>query len=154
MAENRNYFKVDGVLFSKHTRTVQGKKDPTQQYQFRSFVLEIKSQYTYKDKQSGVEKMGERSELVEFDVGKGVDIDSFSVKDVITVSFRLTGKQYDGKNGGKVIFSKNSAYAVNYADLDAKRSNHTGNVPITPQKETVFIVPDPADDAPDDDLPF
>jgi len=154
MAENKNYFKVDGVLHSKHTRTVQGKKDPTQQYQFRSFVLEIKSRYNYKDKKTGADKSGERSELVEFEVGSGVDVDSFSVKDAITVSFRLTGKEFTPVNGDKKVFSKNMAYAVNYADLDVKRDTHEGNVTVYPKKESVFIPPDPADEEEGSDLPF
>ena len=154
MAENKNYFKVDGILYSKNTRTVQGKKDPTKSYNFDSFVLEIKSRYAYTDKKTGLEKSGERSELINFDVGQKVNMDSFSAGDVITVSFKLTGKEYPSKNGGgNMIFSKNYAYEVNFAALDADRPNHKGKVTVDAMSNTAELGFPPVDDD-DSDLPF
>lgn len=153
MAENKNFFKVDGVLYSKNTRMVQGKKDPTKTYEFNSFILEIKSVYTYTHKETGIEKSGERVELVQFDAGQKVDLDMFNAGHVITVSFKLTGKEYPGKNGGgKVIFSKNYAYKVEFADLDASRPNHKGKVTVGAISSPTELDFPPTDD--DDNLPF
>lgn len=156
MAENKNYLKVDGILHSKSTRTVQGKKDPTKSYNFNSFVLEIKSRYSYTDKVTGVEKSGERSELVNFDTGQKVNLDNFSAGDTITVSFKLTGKEYPSKNGGgKMIFSKNYAYDINFADLGAERPTHQGKVTVEAMSSTAELGFPPSDDDLDNDnLPF
>ena len=156
MAANENKFKVDGILYSKNTRKVQGKKDPSKTFEFHSFILEMKNSYTYKDKDSGADRYGERNELFQFDAGQKVDLDGFSIGDVITVSFELRGKEYPGRNGGgKVVFSKGYAYKVEFAALDAKRPDHKGKVTVEAMSSTAELdFPGMDDDFNNDNLPF
>lgn len=138
MAENKNFFKVDGVVYAKPVQSGVSKKTG-KDYSIPSLILEIKSNYQGKT----------FSELPEFNLSKGVNIDAYNVGDLVTVSFSLTGKKFGDwhKTMPKAIF-------VKHADLDANRDNNMGKVTTQPETEKVFTGANPEDDFDGDELPF
>jgi hypothetical protein len=142
MAEST--FIAEGTLYDKNTRTVPGRKDPTQTYNFSSFKLEMKSFYndkTYVD-------------IPEFQCGKGVNIDDYSIGDLISVRFVLKGKKVSDTWHKTEL----SAIYVKHADMSSSKDNKPKGEILArdippPKREEVFVPPDPNDENPDD-LPF
>lgn len=137
MAENKNYFRVDGVVFAKPVKEGISKKG--EPYSIPSLILEIKS--IYKDKIY--------STTPEFILGKGVGVDDYAIGDMVTVTFALEGKtrKYNGKEW---IDTHPRAIYVKHADLDANRDTHQGNVPV----DNTFVAPEPGAEEDFSDLPF
>lgn len=146
MADTKNYHTLDGTLYAKNTRQVQGVKDPSQTYEFKSIVLEVKTTKKVKTKEDKyIDKTF--SELPEFDLGYGVDYDQFDVGDPITVKFAVEGREYKGRDGVKKVMTKLKALFISFSVIDGK--------PAKVQKEEVFVAPNPLiDDLPSDELPF
>jgi hypothetical protein len=137
MAENKNYYKVDGVVYAKPVQSGTSKKTG-KPYSIPSIILEIKTRY--KDK--------EYTTLPEFMLGNGVSVEGYEIGDMVTVSFALDGKKIGD-------WHKTSARAtyIKFADLDADRNTHTGKVKV----DEVFQPPLPMEEKeeePEDDLPF
>jgi len=160
-----NIFKTSGIIYEKPVRIAFGKKkcekcngtgkitnnenketcpickgkkkidDPTKEYKFPSIILEMKK--TYKDK--------EYTDLPEFELGRGVNIDDFKVGDSIDITFALSGKKISDtfhKTALKALYIKHSD--LNYGvDVDTPQE----------QRENTFTPPNPYDKE-DDDLPF
>src|SRR5574343_576537 len=129
MKDQNNFYPIEGVVYAKPVRVVEGKKGTKNEgktFEFASIILEVKREY--KDKTY--------TELPEFELGKGVNLDEYMIGDRVTVFFALSGKKisdtYDKKEvGGKVP----SDYA---------------------KRETIFVPPSPMDDEDEgnDPLPF
>lgn len=148
MSDIKNYFSIDGTLYAKNTRTVTGKKDPSQTYEFKSIILEVKNIKKVKTNDGKfIEKTF--SELPEFDLGYGVDDSQYEVGDAITVKFSVEGREYKGGDGQKRIMTKLKAVFLKFTDINGK--------PAKAQEEDVFAPPDPtiSDDMEGlDNLPF
>jgi hypothetical protein len=137
MAENKNYYKVDGVVYAKPVQEGTSKKTG-KPYSIPSIILEIKTRY--KDK--------EYTTLPEFMLGNGVSVEGFDIGDMVTISFALDGKKVAN-------WHKTSARAtyIKFADLDANRDTHTGKV----KTDEVFQPPLPIEEGGGDEpdgLPF
>ena len=137
MEENKNYYKVDGVVYAKPVQSGTSKKTG-KPYSIPSIILEIKTRY--KDK--------EYTTLPEFMLGNGVSVEGYEIGDMVTISFALDGKKIGD-------WHKTSARAtyIKFADLDADRNTHTGKV----KTDEVFQPPLPMEEKeeePEDDLPF
>lgn len=146
MADTKNYHTLDGTLYAKNTRQVQGVKDPSQTYEFKSIVLEVKTVKKVKTKEGQyIDKTF--SELPEFDLGYGIDCDSYAIGDAITVKFAVEGREYKSRGGEKKIMTKLRALFVSFTDIN--------RTPPKTKDEEIFVAPNPLiDDIPDNDLPF
>ena len=134
-------FTTEGTLFDKNTRTVQGKKDPTQSYTFSSFKLEMVSNQGGKT----------YTEIPEFHCGKGVNIDDFEIGDYVSVRFVLKGKKISDtwyKTEANAIFVKR-------AELEGSKDNKAtrGGV-YTPNTNWVPPVPESGEQEKETDMPF
>jgi hypothetical protein len=138
MAENKNYYKVDGVVYAKPVQSGTSKKTG-KPYSIPSIILEIKTRY--KDK--------EYTTLPEFMLSNGVSVEGFEIGDMVTISFALDGKKIGD-------WHKTSARAtyIKFADIDAGGNPHTGKV----KADEVFQPPVPVEEQgeifEDDGLPF
>lgn len=136
MANNNNYYKIEGVIYAKPVRTAPDKKGKNGgvPYEFPSIVLEIKR--TYKEKTY--------TTLPEFELGRGVNTDGFDVGDLVEITFALEGKKIGDwhKTTAKAIYLRHPD--VNYNDSRDVDRQET-------KRETVFVPPAPDSD-PDDDL--
>jgi len=124
-----NSFSIKGTLFAKDTRRVPNKKKPTEpDYEFNSIRLEIST------------RTGERvwTEIPEFNLGKGVSFEEYSVGDFIEVWFSLAGKKVSD------TWWKTSLQAnmIRFADLDTDGRRPTSAKPKK-EVETVFVPPTP-----------
>jgi len=133
-----NIFKTSGIIYAKPVRRADGKKGTKNEgkvFEFPSIILEMKK--TYKDK--------EYTDLPEFELGRGVNIDDFKVGDTIDITFALSGKKISDtfhKTALRALYIKYSE--LNYGvDVDAPQE----------QRENTFTPPNPYDKE-DDDLPF
>lgn len=144
MAENKNFHKVDGVLYDKPVKEGTSKKG--EPYSIPSIVLEIDD--SWQDKNG---KYHEGSSLVEFRLSKNVVsfLDSFSTRDAITVEFKLGGRKYKDR-----YYNEPLCYRISHADLDAKRDSNQGNIPATPKVPKQDVAIPPPDDDDMDSLPF
>jgi len=144
MAENKNFFKVDGIVYAKPVKEVTSKK--SEKFIIPTVVLEFKSSWEDKDGNNH-----DNSDLVEFNVSKNVAsiLDSYSIKDHITIGFRLAGKEFKSKNG-IMYLNKPFCYAINHADLDSNRDTHRGKLTTTPEPTKNKVKAE----VEDDDLPF
>lgn len=138
-------FTTEGTLFDKNTRTVQGRKDPSQTYNFSSFKLEMKSRYNDK----------EYTEIPEFQCGKGVNIDDFEIGDYISVRFVLKGK----KISDTFYKTELSAIYLKHADLSSSKDNKATASVYVPKKTivpdiTVPPTPESGEQEDYDQLPF
>ena len=136
---NKNFHKVDGIVHSKPVKEGTSKKG--EHYSIPSIVLEIDDSYTDK---SG--KYHSNSSLAEFKVSKNVQslLDTFSVRDSVTISFKLGGKEYNGR-----LYNENLCFGINHADLDADRDPRIGNIKTDPKPQEAVV-----EDDEDDQLPF
>lgn len=134
-------FTTEGTIFDKNSRTVQGRKDPTQSYTFSSFKLEMVSNQggkTYTD-------------IPEFQCGKGVNIDDFEIGDYVTVRFVLKGKKISDTWHKTEL----SAIFVKHADLSGTKDNKaTGGGVYTPKTDWAPPVPESGEQEEEMDLPF
>jgi hypothetical protein len=149
--QNQNLFSIDGVLFKKNSRTVAGKKDPTQTYTFNSINLEIKS--TRETTVNGKVQYITLTEFPEFECVQGINLEEFNVGDFLTVRFAISGKEFVNKNKEKQIITKLRAVFLKFATLDndVRPITHKAE----PVKEEVFKAPDPMDNNDEfGDLPF
>jgi hypothetical protein len=150
-----NEFTIDGTLYHKETRTVVGKKDPTKNYDFNSYVLEIDSPMTWQ--KDGREITTVKKELVKFALPFGFPPETFSIGDFVQVRFKLTGREFDKRDGtGKGYSTEPQATYIKHGDLDANDARPVAQVAKEKTKEeNVFIPPDPKGEWDDtSDLPF
>lgn len=138
-------FTTEGTIFDKNTRTVQGRKDPSQTYNFSSFKLEMKSRYNDK----------EFTEIPEFQCGKGVNIDDYEIGDYISVRFVLKGK----KISDTFYKTELSAIYLKHADLSSSKDNKKADSfgtfkPPKPLMADVPPVPESGEQEDFDQLPF
>jgi hypothetical protein len=146
MAETNNFYKINGVIYAKPVRKVEGKKGTKtegQTFEFSSIILEVKR--VYKDKTY--------TELPEFELGKGVNIDDFAIGDKVDVFFSCGGKKISD------TFHKTSLKAayLKHSDIQGNDTQEVGGK--TPReinkKEETFVVPNPYNGNDDEsDLPF
>jgi len=140
MAENKNIFKVEGVIYAKPSRKVTSQKDG-KEYEFNSIILEIKRDY--KDKTY--------IELPEFHLGYGVDDSGFDVGDYVQVTFSMTGKKVNDnfhKTEAKLLY-------IRHPDIDGNDGKDVGGDVYPKKKEEVFVAPNPYEkDDEQSDLPF
>ena len=145
MKDQNNFYPIEGIVYAKPVRVVEGKKGTKNEgktFEFASIILEVKREY--KDKVF--------TELPEFELGKGVNMSEFMIGDSITIFFSLSGKKISD------TFHKTSARAsyIKHADLFDKKEVG-GKVPSDyAKREQVFIPPSPIDDDDENgnDLPF
>ena len=168
--QNENKFKVRGVIYSKNTETVQGKKDPTQSYQKLHLVLEVK--------EKGYKKRGEKdsfvttTNLIKFECfSPRFDVANFYKLDPVEIDFYIEGKEYIKKQGDrkgeKMLFNKNVITDIRHVDIQVGSDN---KVKMTALSD-IDKIADPLGDDPfpevktnmnplkldledDDDLPF
>jgi len=127
---NNNLYKIEGIIYEKPVRTVVSKKKATegQTFEFPSIILEVKREFNGRT----------FTDLPEFELGKGVNIDDFAVKDSIEITFAVGGKRIGDwhKTSLKALY-------IRHTDIQGDDSLEVG----TPKadKETVFVAPNPAD---------
>lgn len=141
MANKNNIFQIDGVVFDKPSRKVTSKKDG-KEYEFKSIILEVRREY--KDKTY--------TELPEFHLGFGIDDSGFEVGDKVQISFSVGGKKI--KDWHKTELK---ALYIKHPDLNYNDTKDVGYDPIKKEQKELaktFVAPDPANDFPEDDLPF
>ena len=152
MKEQNNFYPIDGVVYAKPDYKRNGKKGTKNEgkvFEFHTIVLEVKREY----------KETVKTELIEFELGNGANVEEFSVTDKITVWFSLAGqylkwKDKEGENKEGYINKIKAAY-IKHSDMFDKKEVG-GKVPSDfAKRETIFVPPSPMDDdAPEDDLPF
>ena len=159
MATKEKSFNIEGTIYAKNARVVQGKKDPTKEYTFNTIILEVTSGKTIE--RDGQSKFITKTTLIEFDVAQWIPIDDYSVGDFIDIRFIIEGNEFTRKDGTKGFITKLRASFIKYADLQGTKDNKVSvnamsDINELPQaKESVFIAPDPgADDDEMSDLPF
>ena len=145
MKDQNNFYPIEGVVYAKPVRVVEGKKGTKNEgktFEFASIILEVKREY--KDKSY--------VELPEFELGKGVNLDEYMVGDKVTVFFSLSGKKISD-TWHKTIAKANY---IKHADMYDKKEVG-GKVPSDyAKREPIFVPPSPMDDETEDDsgLPF
>ena len=136
---NNNLYKIEGIIYEKPVRTVVSKKKATegQTFEFPSIILEVKRVFNDKT----------YIELPEFELGKGVNIDDFAVKDSIEITFAVGGKRIGDwhKTSLKALYAR-------HTDIQGDDSLDVGS-PKT-EREDIFVAPDPSQPEEDDALPF
>ncbi len=145
-------FNIDGTVYAKNVRTVNGKKNPTKTYEFKSIILEVKS--SKEIEREGGKQYVTKTTLLEFDIAPWVDIEPYSVTDFVDIRFIIEGNEFIRKDGTKAFINKLKATYIKYADIESEgerpaKANEPNNY-----KETVFITPDPGADDDNDNLPF
>jgi hypothetical protein len=156
MVENLQTIK--GTLYSKDTRKVDNKKDPTQPpYEFMSIKVEYKLDFGGKD----------RTNIAEMQLDRGVGFEEFSIGDSIGVDYYLFGKKISDtwfKTEARVVH-------IGFTDRNSTYDNHKGKIKVDAmsnidtiaeppkhieQREKVFVnlSPNEYDDENGDPLPF
>jgi hypothetical protein len=162
MANDKNFFDINGVLYAKDTRKIPNKKEPDKpDWEFRSIILEIKT----------VSGSKTYTELPQFQLGNGVSFDEYSIGDFINVRFAISGKIISP------TFHKTELRAtfIKFADIQTKEDKkvdssnqtsdysflntetHKGKIKVDDNKVFANSVPEMKEDNPDwqdDDLPF
>jgi hypothetical protein len=144
MAERKAWPTQDGVLYAKSPiRKVNGKDG--KEYEFQSVILEIDE--SFQTKEGNYIK---KTIFMEFDLSKNAKsmIDSFNIKDPVTVTYTMAGRQFKKKDGTMGYDNKLSAYKIEFSDLDAQHSRPQQHKSEKPKPEPVLIPEE------DDDLPF
>ncbi len=160
MNYDNNEFSIKGTLYNKEYTEIQGKKDPTAKYAKYILTLEVKKSREITEK-DGKKRYISSTQLPQFEAF-GINLDEFEINDFIEVRFYLSGKEYTKKNGDKAIMTKPMVTYVKFADLDEKGLRTSGKQPTAamsnvnelPQRETVFVPPDPDEKDELSDLPF
>ena len=156
MNKTNNIYAIEGVLYGKNVRKANGKKGTKNEgtvYEFPSIILEVKRTY----------KGTEYVELPEFELGKGVNIEDFAIKDNIEITFSTCGKDisFSGDDGAKKTLHKTflRALYIKHTDIQGDDTRDVGGK--TPReenkKEDAFTSSLPYSDASDDEsdgLPF
>jgi hypothetical protein len=106
MNNDKNIFDINGTLYSKNTKSVDKKDKPGEKWEFKSIILEIKTQ-------SGSKTF---TDLPEFQLANNVDHEGFDIGDFINVRFSITGKKIN-PNWHK---SELRATYIKHADLQTK----------------------------------
>ena len=140
--DKNNFYKINGVLYAKPIRTANGKvgtKNEGKIFEFPSIILEVRREY----------KGTEYIELPEFELGKGVNIEDFDIKDRIEITFSLAGKKISD------TFHKTSAKAlyIRHMDIQGNDTREVGGE-FKKKREEVFIPPNIDKDEEESDLPF
>jgi hypothetical protein len=138
---SNNVNKIEGVIYSRPVRTANGKKGTKNEgkvFEFPSIILEVKREH------KGVTYV----ELPEFELGKGVNIDDFAVKDSVEITFALSGKKIGDwhKTSAKALY-------IRHLDIEGDDTRDVGRQDEK-KRETVFVPPNPTDDEEFNDLPF
>ena len=140
MAENKNIFKIEGVIFAKPSRKVTSQKDG-KEYEFNSIILEIKREY----------KGTTYIELPEFHLSRGVDDSGFDVNDYVELTFALAGKKVNDtfhKTEARLLY-------IRHPDIEGNNGRDVGGNVYPKKKEEVFVAPNPYEkDDDQSDLPF
>jgi hypothetical protein len=142
---SNNVYKVEGIIFGKPVRTADGKKGTKNEgktFEFPSIILEIRRTH----------KGTDYSELPEFELGWGVHIDDFAVRDKVEITFALAGKKISD------TFHKTSLKAlyIKHSDIQGDDTKDVNGEPKWKKesKDDIFIPPNPYNDDEDGDLPF
>jgi len=139
----QNVFKISGVIYAKPVRVVDGKegtKNEGKTFEFPSIILEVKREYNGKT----------YTDLPEFELARGVNIDDFAVSDNIEITFAVGGKKVSE------TWHKTELRALYIKHNDTQ---YNDGIEVTPEagrgKEDVFVPPNPYDKNDNlDDLPF
>jgi hypothetical protein len=138
---NNNLYKIEGVIYSKPVRTAPDKKGKNGgvPYEFPSIILEVKREYREKT----------YTTLPEFELGRGVNTEDFSVGDKVEITFALEGKKISDtfhKTTPKAIYLRHTEVDYNDSkDVDRQET----------KRETVFVPPAPDSESEEEsDLPF
>jgi len=148
MAENKNFFKIDGIVYDKFAKS--GKTKDGKDFSIPYLVLEIQAGYKNKE---GI--YINSTYLQRFRMNNKVTLiaDNYAVKDYVTVSFLLCGKGFKRREGGMSYDNEMLVYDIQHSALDAHASRPTGQIKIEPEpikKETPIVT----EEYSDDDLPF
>ena len=130
-----DYYKKTGIIFYKGVK--EGKTKQGKDYRIENFVLEIKN------------NQDSASNLWEFKMGWGVNLNGFDVKDKVEVLFYIKGRQWEGR-----YYHDLYATSIRHPDIQGNDSRSLEGEPIWKKKEEVFVSPDPAEDFESDNLPF
>jgi hypothetical protein len=147
--ENK-FNKIDGTIFDKPVKT--GKTKAGKDYSIPQLVLEMDGSYTDKDG-----KYVTKTSFACFDLGKTANqtLESFSIKDFVTVSYVMKGKKFPRKDGTLGFDNALLATKIEFADLDANHNTHTGKVTVDPFVEALpNDVPEEGGGDEFSDLPF
>jgi hypothetical protein len=146
--DQNNYYPLEGTLFAKPSRTVRGKKDPTQEYTFASIIIEVST--TYKEKTY--------TTFPEFELGKNANVDEFSIGDRVRVFFSLEGKEdkYKDKDGTPRTIQRTKARAKRIEFTDLKTGAKNLNSLADKSSDDVFkgTYNQPEEPEEESDLPF
>lgn len=141
MAENKNFFKIDGVLFDKPKQN--GTSKDGKPYSITKLMLEVDDSYNRKDGGRVDQKF-----VLEFNITPKVEsvLGLYSPRDFVTVSFKVTGRKYKDK-----YFSGFLCWDIKHADLD---SNRPAGTPVQEMKGVQTQQATVIQNDDDDGLPF
>jgi hypothetical protein len=131
MKDKNNYYDISGVIYAKPMRLVPDKKNKNngQPWEFPSIILEVKREYDGR----------EFIELPEFDLGKGVSTEDFSVRDNVTITFSLSGREieYKDRQGEKAKMHKTTAKAlyIKHSDIQSNDTRAIGTSFVPAHKD-------------------
>jgi len=151
MADINNEHTVTGTLYSKITRTAEGKKPANMGkiYEFYYYIIEAPTRKTWTA--DGKEKVVEKKELIKFSLPMGMSPDDFDVTDHVEIRFSITGREWTNKQGEKDVINENKISHIKFADIKTDE----GNVVRNPKKDDVFVPPTYKDEPEEEsDLPF
>jgi hypothetical protein len=161
MAKN-NLYEIEGILYSKRIQPYTTKKG--EKGESRYIILETTRTYTFRNKDTGIEETKVASDLPEFKLRNGLNIEEFSIKDPIKITFALRGqyREWVDKNTlekKKAHFTDLEAIGIEFADINhkpAKRDNKVEMNSLTDTRELeIFMGANEATpDFDDDQLPF
>lgn len=143
-----NFYPIQGVIYSKPVRTAEGREgtiNAGKTFEFPSIVLEVKRDY----------KGTTYTELPEFELGRGVNIQDFDKGDRVEILFSLSGKSIKSKTG-KDPWHKTTAKAlyIRHMDIVGNDTRSVGaDFKSKKKEEAPLEIPSPYDEN-TDDLPF
>jgi hypothetical protein len=154
MAENKNDFIVDGILYAKPIRKWSNASKGTSG-QFEYYVLEIATPKRWEVE--GKERSVTKKELVKFLLPRGQDLDAYSIGDALTIAFTLSGREYASTRSetGKDFGLELNATSVKFSDINRERTNPKRD-PVfqTPEDKAKISDPESGNNDIPDDLPF
>ena len=153
MKDKNNLYDISGVIYAKPLRLVADKKNKNngEPYRFESIILEVKREYEGR----------EFVELPEFDLGRGVTSEGFDVRDNITITFSLSGREikYKNREGEDAVMHKTTPKALYIKHSDIKTNDTTAVGAVYKPKDDLVPPPLPYSEGAErddvmNDLPF
>jgi len=141
MKQNQTH-PIEGTIYAINTRTVQGRKDPTETFTFVSVVLEVDTGYPIKPKS-----------LPEFHIRRrNLSVEGFAVGDKVEITFALVGGAVPGTkpwHKTEAVLLAIRHLDINYNDTKEINYSYKKEKPVVEQQASFF--PPESDD---EEAPF